>query len=71
VSNQIGDPDLFGRELEITEVAVADELAAAASFVMGQAAEACPVVLVRGASWQTSTAGSRSLLRDRSMDLFR
>ena len=31
LSNQIGDPDLFGRELEITEVAVADELAAAAS----------------------------------------
>jgi coenzyme F420-0:L-glutamate ligase/coenzyme F420-1:gamma-L-glutamate ligase len=71
VSNQIGDPDLFGRELEITEVAVADELAAAASFVMGQAAEGCPVVLVRGARWQTSAAGSRALLRERSMDLFR
>jgi coenzyme F420-0:L-glutamate ligase/coenzyme F420-1:gamma-L-glutamate ligase len=71
VSNQIGDPDLFGRELEVTEVAVADELAAAASFVMGQAAEACPVVLVRGARWQISAAGSRALLRERSMDLFR
>jgi coenzyme F420-0:L-glutamate ligase/coenzyme F420-1:gamma-L-glutamate ligase len=71
VSNQIGDLDLFGRELEVTEVAVADELAAAASFVMGQAAEACPVVLVRGARWQASAAGSRALLRERSMDLFR
>ena len=71
VSNQIGDPDLFGRALEVTEVAVADELAAAASLVMGQAAEACPVVLVRGARWQVSAAGSRALLRERSMDLFR
>lgn len=69
--NQVGDVDLFGRELEVTEVAVADELAAAASFLMGQAAEACPVVLVRGASWQRSSAGSNSLLRERDIDMFR
>jgi coenzyme F420-0:L-glutamate ligase/coenzyme F420-1:gamma-L-glutamate ligase len=71
VHNQIGEPDLFGRLLEVTEVAVADELAAAASFVMGQAAEACPVVLVRGAQWRASEAGSRSLLRERALDMFR
>jgi coenzyme F420-0:L-glutamate ligase/coenzyme F420-1:gamma-L-glutamate ligase len=71
VRNQIGEPDLFGRLLEVTEVAVADELAAAASFVMGQAAEACPVVLVRGAQWRASEAGSGSLLRDRALDMFR
>jgi coenzyme F420-0:L-glutamate ligase/coenzyme F420-1:gamma-L-glutamate ligase len=71
LSNQVGDADLFGRELEVTEVAVADELAAAASFLMGQAAEACPVVLVRGASWRRSNAGSGSLLRDRGIDMFR
>jgi coenzyme F420-0:L-glutamate ligase/coenzyme F420-1:gamma-L-glutamate ligase len=71
LSNQIGDVDLFGRELEVTEVAVADELAAAASFLMGQAAEACPVVLVRGAKWRRSSAGSSSLLRHRDIDMFR
>lgn len=69
--NQVGDPDLFGRELEVTEVAVADELAAAASFVMGQAAEGLPVVLVRGANWQPAQTDSRSLLRDRELDMFR
>lgn len=69
--NQIGDKDLFGRTLEVTEVAVADEIAAAASFLMGQAAEARPVVLLRGAQWRASEQGSRSLLRERSMDLFR
>lgn len=71
VSDQVGDPDLFGRALEITEVAVADELAAAASFVMGQADEGCPVVLVRGAGWNTSDSGHRPLLRPAEMDMFR
>ena len=71
LSNQVGDPDLFGRALEVTEVAVADELAAAASFVMGQADEGCPVVLVRGARWQAATTGSTALLRDRELDMFR
>jgi coenzyme F420-0:L-glutamate ligase/coenzyme F420-1:gamma-L-glutamate ligase len=50
---------------------VADELAAAASFVMGQAAEACPVVLLRGAQLKSSLDGSRSLLRDKAQDMFR
>ena len=69
--NQVGEPDLYGRALEVTEVALVDELAAAASFVMGQAAEACPVVVVRGASWQAAETGSRSLLRDPGLDMFR
>lgn len=69
--NQIGEPDMFGNVLEVTESAVADELAAAASLVMGQAAEACPVVLVRGARLQAAETGSGSLIREKSMDMFR
>ena len=69
--NQVGEKDLFGNVLEVTEPAVADELAAAASLVMGQAAEGCPVVLARGAGLRSSGKGSASLLRDRSIDLFR
>lgn len=69
--NQIGEQDMFGNVLEVTEPAVADELAAAASLVMGQAAEACPVVLARGAGLRSSDHGSAGLLRDRSNDLFR
>ena len=69
--NQIGDRDLFGNVLEVTEPAVADELAAAASLVMGQAAEACPVVLARGLALRPAAGGSAALLRDRSLDLFR
>lgn len=69
--DQIGGEDLFGNRLEVTMPAVADELAAAASLVMGQAAEACPVVLVRGANLPVMEGDSRRLLRERSMDLFR
>jgi coenzyme F420-0:L-glutamate ligase/coenzyme F420-1:gamma-L-glutamate ligase len=69
--NRIGAPDLFGRKLEITEIAVADELAAAASFVMGQADEAIPAVLVRGAALEPSDEGMQALLRARERDLFR
>jgi coenzyme F420-0:L-glutamate ligase / coenzyme F420-1:gamma-L-glutamate ligase len=69
--NQIGETDLFGNLLEVTEAAVADELAAAASLVMGQAAEACPLVLVRGAVLRASQGGSGALIRDKAMDMFR
>jgi coenzyme F420-0:L-glutamate ligase / coenzyme F420-1:gamma-L-glutamate ligase len=69
--NQIGDVDMFGNVLEVTEPAVADELAAGASLVMGQAAEACPVVLARGACLKPAEVGSGSLLREKSRDMFR
>lgn len=68
---QIGDSDLFGNVLEVTEPAVADELAAAASLVMGQAREACPVVLARGVSLPEAAGGSRRLIRDKALDMFR
>ena len=69
--NQIGEQDMFGNLLEVTEPAVADELAAAASLVMGQAAQACPVVLARGAALPKAECGSGALLRDRALDMFR
>lgn len=69
--NQIGEEDLFGNTLEVTEAAVADELAAGASLVMGQAAQGCPVVLARGMHLKAAETGSSALLRDRSLDMFR
>ncbi|MBQ0795397.1 coenzyme F420-0:L-glutamate ligase [Zhongshania sp.] len=71
LENRVGEQDLYGRPLEITEVAVADELAAAASFMMGQGDEALPVVLIRGAQLRPSALGSASLIRDREKDMFR
>ncbi|MFT5579602.1 MAG: coenzyme F420-0:L-glutamate ligase/coenzyme F420-1:gamma-L-glutamate ligase [Paraglaciecola psychrophila] len=67
----IGSEDLFQRPMEVTQVAVADELAAAASFMMGQGAEGAPVVLIKGAKLNPSNQGMGSLIRDKANDLFR
>lgn len=67
----VGSTDLLGRPMQVTTVAVADELAAAASFLMGQSDEGIPVVLVRGANLASSNAGSGSLIRSPITDLFR
>jgi coenzyme F420-0:L-glutamate ligase / coenzyme F420-1:gamma-L-glutamate ligase len=71
VRNQIGERDMFGNILQVTEPAVADELAAAASLLMGQTTQGLPVVLARGAGLAPSEEGSGRLLRDRALDLFR
>ncbi len=71
VLNQIGELDMFGNVLQVTEPAVADELAAAASLLMGQATQGLPVVLARGAQLPPSSEGSGKLIRDRAMDMFR
>jgi len=66
-----GQPDLFGFTLRITQVGVADELAAAASLVMGQAAEGTPVVHVRGFPYSLREGSLKELIRPREQDLFR
>jgi len=66
-----GAPDLHGRALQITEVGYADELAAAASAVMGQAGEGRPVVVIRGALRARRDGTARELQRPRARDLFR
>jgi coenzyme F420-0:L-glutamate ligase/coenzyme F420-1:gamma-L-glutamate ligase len=66
-----GRPDLFGRILEVSIIGFADEIAAAASLLMGQANEAQPVVLVRGLVWTLPATNARELLRPSAEDLFR
>jgi coenzyme F420-0:L-glutamate ligase/coenzyme F420-1:gamma-L-glutamate ligase len=66
-----GHPDLFGRPLEVTETGFADEIAAAASLVMGQADEAVPVALLRGLGWSAPDAPVSALVRPPEHDLFR
>jgi coenzyme F420-0:L-glutamate ligase/coenzyme F420-1:gamma-L-glutamate ligase len=66
-----GRPDLFGRVLETTEVGLADELAAAASLIMGQAGEGRPVVLARGVGYARRDGSARELIRPHEKDLFR
>ena len=66
-----GHPDLFGRELMVTETGFADEIAAAAGLLMGQADEAVPMVLVRGLSWSAPEVPAAALIRPTEHDLFR
>ncbi|MGZ9235082.1 MAG: coenzyme F420-0:L-glutamate ligase [Anaerolineales bacterium] len=66
-----GREDLFGFTLRITQVGVADELAAAASLVMGQAAEGTPVVHVRGFPYPLREGSMKELIRPKEQDLFR
>jgi coenzyme F420-0:L-glutamate ligase / coenzyme F420-1:gamma-L-glutamate ligase len=70
IDDRIGHPDLYGKELQVTQIAIADELAAAASIVMGQGDEGVPVVLVKGARLLPAAGGSGSLIRDPALDLF-
>ena len=66
-----GKPDLFGYTLQVTQVGVADELAAAASLVMGQAAEGTPAVHVRGFPYPLREGSLKELIRPKEQDLFR
>jgi coenzyme F420-0:L-glutamate ligase/coenzyme F420-1:gamma-L-glutamate ligase len=66
-----GQVDIFGYKLRVTQVGAADELAAAASLVMGQTAESTPVVHVCGFPYKLREVSLEELLRPKELDLFR
>lgn len=66
-----GIPDLFDDALQTTTLGLADELAAGASLLMGQAAEGTPVVHVRGLPYDLRDGSMQEIIRDREKDLFR
>jgi coenzyme F420-0:L-glutamate ligase/coenzyme F420-1:gamma-L-glutamate ligase len=66
-----GLPDRNGRVLRATEVGIADELAAAASLLMGQGSEGLPAVHVRGFPLAFRPGSVKELIRARDIDLFR
>ena len=66
-----GQSDLFGRTLEVSIIGFADEIASAASLLQGQAAEAQPVVVVRGLTWDAPECPVAAMVRPPEEDLFR
>lgn len=66
-----GEPDRTGFRLQHTDVAVADEIAAAAGLLMGAAAEGLPVVVVRGLHLLEADGRATDLVRPRELDLYR
>lgn len=71
VIDERGWKDLFGYTLKVTVVGVADELAAAASLVMGQASEGIPAVHVRGFPYPLVEGSLKDLIRPKEQDMFR
>jgi coenzyme F420-0:L-glutamate ligase/coenzyme F420-1:gamma-L-glutamate ligase len=69
--DRVGETDLFGRTLKVTEIGLGDEIASAASLLMGQAAEGTPVVLIRGFRTSAPQRRAASLIRNRERDMFR
>lgn len=65
-----GRADIHGRALQTSELGLADEVAAAASLVMGQAGEAIPAVLVRGLAARGTPGCAADLVRPPALDLF-
>ncbi len=65
-----GTKDMYRRTLQVTEIAVADELACAAELVMNKA-DRVPVALVRGYRFPKGRGRVRDLLRPEEFDLFR
>jgi coenzyme F420-0:L-glutamate ligase/coenzyme F420-1:gamma-L-glutamate ligase len=71
LANLRGQHDMFGRELQVSEHAIADSIASAAQLLMGEANEATPVVVMRGLGQGKSTQNSKVLLRPAAEDMFR
>jgi len=65
-----GSRDWLGRTLDVTEIAVADEIAAAADLVMGKAA-GIPAALVRGYEGPRGDGRGSDMIRPVDEDLFR
>lgn len=68
-----GTADRSGRPLQMTQIAVADQLCATATLVCGEAAEGRPMVIVRGvpAEYLATSRGANELVRPLGQDLFR
>jgi coenzyme F420-0:L-glutamate ligase / coenzyme F420-1:gamma-L-glutamate ligase len=71
IMNLRGRLDIHGRRLRVSETGFADEIAAAASLLMGQADEATPVVILRGLAWTELSLPAAALMRKPEEDLFR
>jgi coenzyme F420-0:L-glutamate ligase/coenzyme F420-1:gamma-L-glutamate ligase len=69
--DQRGGTDMFGKVLEVTEIAVADQIASAANLAMGEAAERTPVAIVRGVSAPRRDRPATVVVRSKREDMFR
>jgi coenzyme F420-0:L-glutamate ligase/coenzyme F420-1:gamma-L-glutamate ligase len=65
-----GRPDLFGFQLQHTEIGLADMVASAATLLLGQAAEGIPAVLVRGVAYSQRDGNAAEIIRPAHLNLY-
>jgi coenzyme F420-0:L-glutamate ligase/coenzyme F420-1:gamma-L-glutamate ligase len=70
IKSYIGDSDMYGNILRVTEIAIADEIASAAELVMGKSLRV-PVTIVRGYDFSSYDASISKVTRSKKDDLFR
>ena len=70
ILDYIGKPDTFGKIMQVTATAIADEICSAAELVMGKV-QRCPIAIVRNYNFDFSDAKIQKLLRSEHEDLFR
>ncbi|MDW0179365.1 MAG: coenzyme F420-0:L-glutamate ligase [Nitrososphaeraceae archaeon] len=70
IKSYIGDSDMYGNILRVTEIAIADEIASAAELVMGKSLRV-PVTIVRGYDFSSTDASIPKVTRAKKDDLFR
>lgn len=66
-----GQPDLFGREMQVSTQGYADLIASAAHLICGEGDEGLPVILIRGLSHPSDTGCAADLIRPEELDLYR
>jgi coenzyme F420-0:L-glutamate ligase / coenzyme F420-1:gamma-L-glutamate ligase len=71
IRDQRGSNDLYGRTLQVTQPAIADQIAGAACLLMGEASEGRPLVILRGGVTIAENRPALALIRPGSEDLFR
>ena len=65
-----GKPDTFGKIMQVTAIAIADEICSASELVMGKI-QKCPIAVIRNYNFNSSTAKIQEMLRSDHDDLFR
>ena len=70
IKSYIGETDMYGNILRVTEIAMADEIASAAEIVMGKSIRV-PVTIVRGYKFTRPSGSISKVLRSKKNDLFR
>ncbi len=71
LTDKRGDSDLFGREMRITVLGTADEIAAAASLLQGGTDEGLPIIHMRDVPYRRGEGKLADILRPREQDMFR